>query len=196
MKAGQIESSLRISPSYQKYLNMGHFRSHFLPMLRAVWYLRSATRMGKMVRVWGRPCIHNEGTIIIGDRVRLLSTVATLELAVKEGLLEIQEDTYINYGTTIAAMLRVQIGAHCRIGTYVMITDNNFHRLEPERRDELPQSAPVILEKNVWLGGRVIVLPGVTIGADSVIGAGSVVTHDIPPRSVAVGAPARVVKTF
>jgi maltose O-acetyltransferase len=78
----------------------------------------------------------------------------------------------------------------------VTITDNNFHRLEPEHRDEIPESAPVIIEENVWLGGRVIVLPGVTIGAGSAVGAGSVVTHNIPPRSLAVGVPARVIKNL
>jgi maltose O-acetyltransferase len=52
------------------------------------------------------------------------------------------------------------------------------------------------MEDNVWLGNRVIVLPGVTIGHDAVVGAGAVVVKDIPPRSVAIGNPARVVKTF
>jgi acetyltransferase-like isoleucine patch superfamily enzyme len=60
----------------------------------------------------------------------------------------------------------------------------------------LGQSKPIILEDDVWLGARVIVLKGVTIGQGAVIGAGSVVTRDIPPHSVAVGQPARVVKTF
>jgi maltose O-acetyltransferase len=74
--------------------------------------------------------------------------------------------------------------------------DNDFHRLEPERRQEKPPSSPIILEENVWLGARVIVLPGVTIGAGTVVGAGSVVTRSIPSRSVAVGVPARVVKSL
>jgi maltose O-acetyltransferase len=72
--------------------------------------------------------------------------------------------------------------------------DNDFHRLEPERRLERPDSAPIILGENVWLGARVIVLSGVTISAGSVIGPGSVVTRDIPPRTVAAGVPARVIK--
>jgi maltose O-acetyltransferase len=53
-----------------------------------------------------------------------------------------------------------------------------------------------VLQDNVWLGNRVIVLPGVTIGHDAVVGAGAVVSRDIPPRSVAVGVPAQVIKTF
>ena len=184
------------SSAYKRYLTRDAFRRYIWPAIWARWCLRKATQVGTMVRVYGRPLLYNNGTMIIGDRVRLISTVVKTELAVEEGTLEIGTGSYINYGCSIAAQQLVRIGPNCRIGTYVMITDNNFHGLEPERRDELPESAPVILEENVWLGGRVIVLPGVTIGAGSVIGAGGVVTHDIPPRSLAVGVPAKVIKEF
>ena len=59
---------------------------------------------------------------------------------------------------------------------------------------ERPESGPAVLEENVWLGARVIVMAGVTIGADSAVGAGSVVTRDVSPGSVAAGVPARVVR--
>ena len=75
-----------------------------------------------------------------------------------------------------------------------MIIDNAFHRLEPDRRMERPESGPAVLEENVRLGARVIVMAGVTIGADSAVGAGSVVTRDVSPGSVAAGVPARVVR--
>jgi maltose O-acetyltransferase len=133
--------------------------------------------------------------MIIGDRVRLTSTLAPLELVASEGgTLEICAGTYINYGASISASLLVRIGPRCSLGTHVILMDSDFHQVEPERRNELPEAAPVILQENVWLGARVIVLKGVTIGADSVIGAGSVVTHDIPPRCVAAGVPARVIR--
>ena len=80
--------------------------------------------------------------------------------------------------------------------TNVMIIDNDFHSLSPEQRDIQPPSKPITIGDNVWLGGHVIVLPGVTIGDGSVIGAGSVVTGDIPPRSLAVGTPAKVIRTL
>ncbi len=137
------------------------------------------------------------GSLIVEDRVRLVSTVAVTELVATEGgTLEIGEGTYINYGCSISASQLVRIGPHCTIGTYVIMMDNDFHRREPERRNERPESRPIILEENVWLGARAIVLRGVTVGAGSVIGAGSVVTRDIPPRSVAVGLPARVIETL
>ena len=135
--------------------------------------------------------------MIIGARVRLVSTAAKLEIATLEGgTLEIGERTFVNYGGSIAPAESVHIGADCLIGTHSIIMDNDFHRIEPERRLEWPESKPIVIEDNVWLGARVIVLGGVTIGRDSCIGAGSVVTGDIPPRSLAVGVPARVIRTL
>lgn len=164
-------------------------------VLRARWYLRKATRLGAKVRLWGRPVVKNWGQLIIGERARLVSTITALELvAAPNATLEIGAGAFINYGVSIAARQSVRIGPACSIGTYAIIMDSDFHRLEPERRNEPPVTRPVILEENVWLGARVIVLPGVTIGAGSAIGAGSVVTRDIPPRSLAVGAPARVIR--
>lgn len=162
---------------------------------RAQWYFRHATSVARTVRLLGHPAVSNQGSLRIGDRARLVSTIATLEIAVgPNGSLEIGERAFVNYGTSISALDRVSIGPRCHIGTHCMILDNEFHRIEPELRDETPPSRPVVLGENVWLGGRVIVLPGVTIGDGSVIGAGSVVTKDVPPRCVAAGVPARVIK--
>jgi acetyltransferase-like isoleucine patch superfamily enzyme len=149
------------------------------------------------VRLWGTPFIHNEGTLIIGERARLVSNVATLEFQIgPEGTLEIGANSFINYGASIGATKLVKIGAGCSIGPHVIMMDNDFHRMEPERRNERPPSAPIVLGDNVWIAARAIVLRGVTIGEGSVIGAASVVAHDVPPRSVAVGIPAKVVRTL
>jgi acetyltransferase-like isoleucine patch superfamily enzyme len=163
-------------------------------VMKAYWYLRNVTSRGAFIRIWGRPSIRNHGVMVIGEKARLVSTIATLELVADGGRLEIGARTFINYGCSIAATELVQIGEQCSIGTYAIIMDNNYHRLEPERRYERPESAPVVLEGNVWLGARVIVLPGVTIGEGSVIGAGSVVTRSIPARCLAAGVPAKVLR--
>ncbi len=166
-------------------------------VLGAHWFLRDATRVGARARVWGRPAISNHGSMIIGDRFRLVSTIATCEISVGSGgTLDIGDNVFLNYGCSIAATQRVRIGSHCAIGTYVIMMDNDFHCVEPERRFELPPSAPIVLEDNVWLGARVIVLRGVTIGQGSVIGAGSVVARDIPARSIAAGIPAKVIRSL
>ncbi len=164
-------------------------------VLMAKWYLRQATYVGGKARIWGHPAISNYGELVVGERFRLVSTVATTEVAVGvNASLEIGESVFINYGCSIGVQEKIIIGSNCNIGTFVMMMDNSFHCLEPERRLERPESAPIILEENVWLGGRVIVLPGVRIGAGSAVGAGSVVTKDIPPRSLAVGVPAKVIR--
>lgn len=164
-------------------------------LLCARWYLRRATTLGERVRVWGKVVVQNKGSLTIEQRVRLAATIVPIELAVgQNATLEIGARTFINYGCSIAATQHVSIGPNCNIGTYVIIMDNDFHRLEPERRQEQPPSAPIVIEENVWLCARVTVLRGVTIGAGSVIAAGSVVVKDIPPRSLAAGSPARVIR--
>jgi acetyltransferase-like isoleucine patch superfamily enzyme len=166
-------------------------------VLAARWYLRHADIVGARVRLRGRPSIQNHGRMIIGARVQLVSTVATLELVTMEGgTLEVGERTLLNYGSSIAAAEHIRIGARCLIGTHAIIMDNDFHRIEPERRLEWPKSRPIIIGDNVWVGARVIVLGGVTIGDDSCIGAGSVVVDDVPPRTLAAGVPARVIRSL
>jgi len=166
-------------------------------VLRARWYLRKADTLGPKARVWGRPVVYKQGSIHIGSRLRLISTIAVTELAATNGgRLEIGESVFINYGCSISANQQVRIGDRCSIGTHCIIMDNDFHQVNPERRQERPPSAPIVLEENVWLGARAIVLKGVTIGRNSVIGAGSVVTRDVPPRCLAAGVPARVIRTL
>lgn len=164
-------------------------------VLRARFYLRSANALGPRVRLWGVPHIQNNGRLVIGDRVRLSSLISTLELSVGiGGTMEIGDRVLINHGSSLGATKLVKIGDRCNIGPQSILIDNSFHELDPDRRNESPESAPVILEENVWLAARVIVLPGVTIGTNSVIGAGSVVTKDIPPNVLAAGIPAKVIR--
>lgn len=166
-------------------------------VLRARWLLRRAELGGPRVRVWGDARILVEGHIEVGDRVRLVGKPMPLEIFVARGArMSIGESTFINHGTSIAALERVDIGEHGTIGPHCMILDNDFHRLEPTRRQELPPSRPVKLGRNVWLGARVIVLPGVTIGDDTVVAAGSVVTRDLPPGALAAGVPAKVLRAL
>ncbi len=170
-------------------------RLHGPAVIRARWHLRSATSVGPKVRLYGKPLISNRGEMVIEERVRLSAAAATLELVTEPGgRLVIEAGTFINYGTSISASLLVQIGADTQIGTHCMLIDNAFHHVEPERRNERPESQAIILGRNVWLGARVIVLPGVTIGADSVVAAGSVVTKDVPPRTLVGGVPARIIR--
>ena len=108
--------------------------------------------------------------------------------------ISIVDRTFINTGLVALDVAPVRIGADCLLGPNVQLL-TPIHPLEPgPRRQKWESAEPITLEDNVWLGGGVIVCPGVTIGRNSVIGAGSVVTRDIPANCVAVGNPARVIR--
>ena len=93
-------------------------------------------------------------------------------------------------GTRIWAAKSVEIGNNVRCGANTFITDSDAHTDD----SRAGKDAPVVIEDNVWLGAGVMVLKGVHIGRNSVIGAGSVVTHDIPANVVAAGNPCKVIK--
>lgn len=107
-----------------------------------------------------------------------------------------------NFGMTggsICAATRVTIGDNVAVGANCVITDTDFHPLHPRTRLLEPQngqSALVVIGNNVFIGMNSIVLKGVTIGENSVIGAGSVVSRSIPSDSIAAGSPAVILRKF
>ena len=103
---------------------------------------------------------------------------------------------YFNFNCVVVDNNRVEIGNHVMLGPTVQLY-TAVHPLEAEERIAGWEIAlPIVIQDNVWLGGGVIVLPGVTIGHNAVVGAGAVVTRDIPPDVVVVGNPARIVRTL
>ncbi|HEX6032571.1 MAG TPA: acyltransferase [Tepidiformaceae bacterium] len=163
-------------------------------VLRARWQLRRATRLGA-ARVWGRVHVRNHGTMVIEERVRLEGTTVRIDLVCAEGAtLRIGEGTYINYGSSIGAARSVDIGANCMIGQYAIIMDSDQH--DPANHTAPGKAAPVVIEDDVWLGARVTVLRGAHIGRGAVVGAHAVVTGSIPPRTLAAGVPARVIRSL
>ena len=105
--------------------------------------------------------------------------------------------TWINNNfVAISDHKSIIIGNNVLIGSFVEIYDSNFHGLEPNKRgfNSPDQSAPVFIEDNVFIGSNVKILKGVTIGYDSVIASGSIVTKSIPSGVVAGGNPAKVLK--
>ncbi|WP_067437055.1 sugar O-acetyltransferase [Nocardioides jensenii] len=104
--------------------------------------------------------------------------------------------TFANYGLVALDVATITIGNDVQIGPNVQLLTPT-HPVEPEPRREKWESAqPITIGDNVWLGGGVIVCPGVTIGENTVVGAGSVVPKDLPANVVAVGNPARVVRSL
>ncbi|MGX5657101.1 sugar O-acetyltransferase [Geodermatophilus nigrescens] len=103
---------------------------------------------------------------------------------------------FANFGLVALDVAAITIGDDVQIGPNVQLLTPT-HPVEPgPRREKWEAAEPITIGDNVWLGGGVVVLPGVTIGADTVVGAGSVVPRDLPAGVVAVGNPARVVRTL
>lgn len=162
--------------------------------LRARWAFRHATRVGT-ARLWGRAHILNQGTMLIGDHTRFDGRSVRLDISCSSGAtLSIGDGTYINYGSNISATERVTIGNNCAIGQYAIIMDNDYHDLG--ERWKMGEPAPIVIEDDVWLGARVIVLRGAHIGRGSVIGANSVVKGCIPAYTLAAGMPARIIRSL
>ncbi len=100
--------------------------------------------------------------------------------------------TFVNYDCIMLDPAPITIGARCQIATRVQLLTAT-HPIDPRvRRLGWESAAPIAIGDNVWLGAGVIVCPGVTIGRDSVVGAGAVVTRDLPAAVVAAGVPAEV----
>jgi len=147
-------------------------------------------------------------SIIIGDNVVLCSSNSgnpiginhpvILKTLTPESQIIIGSNSGLS-GTSVCAAKSVKIGNNCLIGANVTITDSDFHAVSPvnrrynTNRDDIG-CAPVVIEDNVWLGMNVLVLKGVTIGRNSIIAAGSVVTKSIPEDSIAGGNPAIIIR--
>ena len=108
--------------------------------------------------------------------------------------IEVGDNFFANYNLTILDVGKVTIGSNVQFAPNVSIYTAG-HPLHPDSRNSgYEYGLPVIIGDNVWIGGNVVLLPGVTVGSNSVIGAGSVVSRDIPEWVVAVGSPCRVVR--
>jgi acetyltransferase-like isoleucine patch superfamily enzyme len=146
------------------------------------------------------------GRIVLGEDVQFgwrrsplfYSGYCHVEAAGADAVIEIGDHSEINNNVMLKSEgAGIRIGARGLIGPHVEIFDSDFHDLHPRRRHGgTPRMAPVDIAENVFMGMSVKVLKGVTIGADSVIGAGSVVTSSIPAGVIAVGNPARVVRAL
>jgi acetyltransferase-like isoleucine patch superfamily enzyme len=160
--------------------------------LRCMARLRRGGARTGLVTCEGRlPSLTAGGEIRLG-RVALRGRTACVELGAGPGArLEIGDRVFVNQGATLVAATSVRIGDDVRIGDFAGVYDTNHHPVEegaPVRR------APVEIGDNAWLGRGAIVLPGSRIGEHAVVAAGSVVSGEVPPRTLVAGNPARPVR--
>ncbi len=107
---------------------------------------------------------------------------------------KIGHDTFINRNAYLMDGCGITIGSHCFIGPNCGMYTAVHATVAEERNQGLEKALPIVIGDNCWLGGDVKILPGVTIGNNTIIGAGSIVTKDIPANVVAVGNPCRVLR--
>jgi maltose O-acetyltransferase len=103
----------------------------------------------------------------------------------------IGSNVFINFNCIVLDVCRIEIGDGCQIGPLVQLLTADHPRDPAKRRDGLEMGKRILIGKNVWIGAGAIILPGITVGDDAIIGAGSVVTRDVLPGVTVVGNPAR-----
>ncbi len=104
------------------------------------------------------------------------------------------DEVFLNVSCTILDPNQVRIGHYVMIGPNVQIYTSAHHLQAETRIQGLEVAKPVVIEDNVWIGGGAILLPGVTVGRNAVVGAGAVVSRDVPADTVVAGNPARVIR--
>lgn len=136
--------------------------------------------------------------MIIGDNVVIDDSC--MITPIEDGFIDIKSNCHIGRFCHITALKRIILGENCLLGQHVTITDNSHGDITFEAMSTPPNQRPITsrgeitIGKNVWIGENAVILQDITIGDGCIIGAGSIVTKDIPAYSVAVGNPARVIK--
>lgn len=166
-------------------------------------------RFGSHLKLQGFPILFSKsrGGIVFGNDVTIKSSFLSNLLGLyqrtvmvartPEARIVVGDDVGMS-GVTIYARDSIQIGSHTRIGANTKIMDNDFHPVDPQLRMACSNKnmgvRPVVIGENVFIGCNCLILKGSKIGDNTTIGAGSVVTGNIPPNCVAAGNPAKVIK--
>lgn len=151
--------------------------------------------VGSRVVFFGRPKVIGGDRIEIGDDCRIMADAYFW--ATPRGRIRLGARSYVGEYVHIVSHASVEIGSDVLIAPfcYLQDTDHGFGALDRPIRDQPSQASPIVIEDDVWLGAHTVVTRGVRIGRGAVIGANSVVTHDIAPNVVAAGCPARPIRT-
>jgi maltose O-acetyltransferase len=157
-------------------------------------------RVGRALRASGVSILNN-GSITVGDNVSMKARpqgtnyACSLRTYYAEARIEIGDRARLN-GTIIHCNCHVRLGSDVWLGPGVIVCDNDSHPpvLPLHLRDGRPPEAPVVIEDCVWVGMRSTVMKGVTIGSNTIVAAGSIVTRSLPANVLAGGVPARVIR--
>jgi maltose O-acetyltransferase len=145
----------------------------------------------------GKLVIGNSNTFGWSPATRLGNGEILLQPRSLEAEIVIGNGNAFNNNVSLICMGKISMGDNCLIGDQVLIYDCDWHEIDPLHRNRsVGPIRPVTIGNNVWLGSRVMVLKGVTIGDNSVIAAASVVTKPIPANCLAVGNPAQIIRSI
>ena len=148
-------------------------------------------RCGRRPIFWRGPLkLEVRGSITIGGNLKAYAAPIPARIATgPDGVVELGNGVFINYGVEIYAARSIKIGDNVHLADMAAIYDTDFHQLE---EGAAVRVAPVKIGSNAWIGRQAIVLPGVEIGDHAVVAAGSIVTKDVPSRTLVAGNPASV----
>lgn len=180
-------------------------RIKFSPVFNRAFFRARGIRFGHSMTIMGRLKVVNKGNISIGDKFMFVSGEAISPISSNlQGAIYTEKGATITIGNHVGMTSTrmwiakgLTVGDNVKIGANVLLMDTDAHQIDYLQRREGRGPigvAPITIEDDVWIGGHCIVLKGVTIGARSVIGAGSVVTKSIPADCIAAGNPCRVVR--
>ena len=182
-------------------------RAIWWPLLAKIVYREPLLRyrcesVGRRLQLEGEiPEIIGDGAVIIGSNVRIGPRCSWFvgHKVSPSAVLRIGNDVSVNYQNTISVATSVSIGDRTMIAGNVSIFDNPSHPLSPYKRFihapfELQECEPVTIGRNCWVGSQAIILRGVSIGDNSIVAAGSVVTKSVPPNTLVAGVPAKIAK--
>ena len=168
--------------------------------LATVGWTECRVSCGKGICIAAEVRIQGLGSLVIADAVQLGSHMVNgqgqpivLQPRNADASIAIGAGAAVMNGCCFIACTRIEIGAETVIGAETLIIDSDFHGLAPAQRRTPGKSGPVIIGRNAFIGTRVTILKGVTIGDDAVVAAGSIVVKDVAPRSIVGGNPARCI---
>jgi acetyltransferase-like isoleucine patch superfamily enzyme len=182
----------------ERTLRLAFFHNFIRIFYNTPLFKMECRKVGKrLYLVGGIPLVMGHLRINLGDDVTLFGATTLIGAKVFENpTLTVGNNTYIGYQLLIDVGCDVTIGNNVLIADRVTIRSYDGHPTDPSKR-HLPappeSSRPISIEDNAWIGQDCIILKGVSIGAGSIVGAGTVVTKDVPPNSLAVGNPVRCI---